>query len=275
MSNLTGGALKISKGMINGLSREFSMKSETEQKKIFFDLVGAPVLNEDFTSAKVNGKNVQVFCCATPNEAAYYAREHKGHEGVKGTPAELNQNIHVHDNDITFYKYGKLHQECLIHILRYLLSSVENEENLTWSAKMRKLLQEMIHYRNSLEPEEDFGPAEVQEFENRFDEILDIADKEYEYEPPTQYYRDGYNLSIRLRKYRDACLLFLHDKMVPPDNNLCERLLRSIKCKLRQVMTFRSFDALDYFCQSLTMIASLRDQNENLYETIADIFNTA
>jgi len=272
MSGITGGALEISKGMINGLSHEFSKKSEAEQHDIFLNLVGAPVLNEDFTTAKVNGKNVNVFCCATPYEAAYFAREHKGHAGVKGTPAELNPNIHVHDHDTTFFKYGRLHQECLVHILRYLLSSIQNEKNLTWSTKMRELIREMIHYRNSMDVEDDFDVGKVQEFENRFDQILDIAKNEYEYEPPTEYYKDGYNLSLRLREYRDACLLFLHDKRVPADNNICERLLRIFKRKLRQVMTFRSFDSLDYLCQSMTVIALLRTKNDNLYTGIADIF---
>jgi len=272
MSDLTGGALEISKGMINSLSKEFSNKSQPEQKNIFLNLVGAPVIQEDFTGAKVNGKNVNVFCCATPDEVAYFAREHKGREGVKGTPTELNPNIHVHDHDITFYNYGSLHQECMIHILRYLLSSIENEKNLTWSTKMRELIQEMIHYRKSLDAGEGFDADKVKEFESRYDQILDIADKEYEYEPPTKYYKDGYNLSLRLREYRDACLLFLHDKRVPPDNNLCERLLRLFKRKLRQVMTFRSFDSLEYLCQSMTVMALLRAQNENFYASVADIF---
>jgi hypothetical protein len=272
MSDITGGALEISKGMINGLSKEFSKKSKTEQRDIFLSLVGTLVLHEDFTTAKVNGKNVHIFCCATPNEAAYFAREHKGHKGVKDTPAELNPNTHVHDHDITFYSYGRLHQECLIHILRYLLSIIENEKNLTWSAKMRELIQEMIHYRKTLDSEEVFDADKVKEFENRYDQILDIADKEYEYEPPNKYNKDGYNLSVRLREYRDSCLLFLHDKSVPPDNNLCERLLRIFKRKLRQVMTFRSFDSLDYLCQSMTVMALLRTHNDNFYASVADVF---
>ena len=272
MSDVTGGALEISKGMINSLSKEFSNKSQPEQKNIFLNLAGAPVIQNDFTGAKVNGKNVNVFCCATPDKVAYFAREHKGREGVKGTPTELNPNIHVHDHDITFYNYGSLHQECMIHILRYLLSSIENEKNLTWSTKMRGLIQEMIHYRKSLDAEEGFDADKVKELESRYDQILDIADKEYEYEPPTKYYKDGYNLSLRLREYRDACLLFLHDKRVPPDNNLCERLLRLFKRKLRQVMTFRSFDSLEYLCQSMTVMALLRAQNENFYASVTDVF---
>ena len=272
ISELTGGALEISKGMINGLSHEFSEKSEFEQQKAFSNLVSAPVLNEDFTTAKVNGKNVNVFCCATPNEAGYYAREYKGHKGIKDTPAELNPNIHVHDHDKTFYNYGRLHQECLVHILRYLTGSIENEKNLTWNIKMRELIQEMIHYRNCLELDEDFNPDRVKEFEDKFDRILDIAENEYEYEPPSKYYKEGYNLSVRLREYKDACLLFLHDKKVPPDNNLAERLLRIFKRKMKQVMTFRSFDSLEYLCHCMTVMALLRVDSDNFYYSLVNVF---
>ena len=52
----------------------------------------------------------------------------------------------------------------------------------------------MIHYHNSLDPDEDFDPFRVKAFEERFGQILDIADREYEYEPPSKYYMDGVNL---------------------------------------------------------------------------------
>lgn len=273
LSDLTGGALQISKGMICGLGKEFSEKSKAEQSESFLNLVAAPVLHVDFTSAKVNGKNVNVAVCATPQEAGYYAREHKGHKGIKDTPAEFNPNTLVHDHDRTFYSYGKLHQECLIHILRYLLDSIQNEKGLTWSTQMRELLREMIHYRNSLDPDEDLDPAKVGAFEERFGQILDIADREYEYEPPSKYYMDGFNLKERLREFREAHLLFLHDKNVPADNNLAERLLRIFKRKQRQVMSFRSFESLEYLCQSLTMLAHLSNDEANLYESASRIFS--
>lgn len=272
LSDLTDGALQISKGMICGLSKEFSDKSKTEQSEAFLNLVVAPVLHVDFTSAKVNGKNVNVAICATPQEAAYFAREHKGHEGIKDTPAELNPNTLVHDHDKTFYKYGQLHQECLVHILRYLLDSIQNEKGLAWNTQMRELLREMIHYRNSLNPDEDLDPVKVRAFEERFGQILDLADREYEYEPPNKYYMDGFNLKERLREFREAHLLFLHDKNVPADNNLAERLLRIFKRKQRQVMSFRSFKSLEYLCQSLTMLAYLRNDEANLYQSASRIF---
>ena len=137
---------------------------------------------------------------------------------------------------------------------------------------MRDLLREMIHYRNSLDPEEDLDPVKVVGFEERFGQILDIADHEYDYEPPNKYYKDGFNLKKRLREFREAHLLFLHDKNITKDNNLAERLLRIFKRKQRQVMSFRSFSSLDYLCQSFTMLAQLRSCKVNVYKSVADIF---
>jgi hypothetical protein len=278
LAELTGGKLRISTGMINGLSKKFSQKTAADQKRAFADLLLSPVMNVDFTSARVNGKNMNVLVCATPSTAMYLAREHKGHEGVKDSPVESYQRALIHDHDITFYSYGRYHQECLEHVLRYLKDSLENETGLQWNRLMRELIREMIHFRNGLDPEDGRNPDEVdpervKELEARYDEILGIAEREYEYEPPNKYYLDGFKLSNKLRKYRDNHLLFLHDIRVSPTNNLAERLLRVFKRKLAQVMTFRSFDGLDYLCQSMGVVASSRALGQNLFESVAATFD--
>ena len=150
---------------------------------------------------------------------------------------------------------------------------MENEPNLQWNKQMRGLIQEMIHYRNNLEPKESPDNNYIKEFEARYKDILSIAQEEYEYEPPGKYYKDGYNLYRRLDKYMENHLLFLHNPGVPSDNNLSERLLRIYKRKQKQVMTFRSFDSLDYLCRGMSMINLLRAKNENLYTNVAKIFN--
>lgn len=278
LSELTGGELKISTGMISGLSKEFSLKTEADQKKAFADMLLAPVINTDFTSARVDGRNVNVIVCATPKSVLYFQREHKGHEGVKGTPVEEYQGVLVHDHDKTFYNYGTGHQECLDHPLRYLKASMENEPELKWNKLMWELLREMIHFRNGLAPDDDRNPDQidagrVNELEARYDEILALARKEYEYEPPTKYNKDGFNLYKRLFDYKDNHLLFLHDIRVPHSNSLAERLLRLYKRKQQQAMAFRSAYGLHYLCNSLGVIASLRANNNNLFESVASIFN--
>lgn len=272
ISELTDGQLQISKGMVNGLCKEFSEKTQAAQKSAFADIQLSPVVNVDFTGAKVNGKSAQVVVCATPTTVQYFAREHKGHEGIKGTPVEDYQGILVHDHDPTFYNYGSAHQECQDHVLRYLKDSIQNEPNLQWNTQMRELLREMIHCRNELTGEEKFSDNEITDFTNRYKEVLDTARSEYEYEPPNKYYMDGYNLYKRMDKFMDSHLLFLHDMKVPTNNNLSERLLRIFKRKLKQMMTFRSDDSLSYVCNGLSVIAMLRAQGKNLYKSMAEIF---
>lgn len=100
-----------------------------------------------------------------------------------------------------------------------------------------------------------------------------LAKNEYDYEPPSKYYKDGFNLYLRMAGYRSAHLLFLHDRRVPYSNSLSERLLRIYKRKQHQVMAFRSFDSLDDLCNALGVIATLRTHGKNLYESVAAIFD--
>ena len=278
LSELTGGQLQISAGMVNGLTQEFSENTEAEQKKAYADILLSPVMNADFTTVKVNGLNKQVLVCATPLITLYFAKDHKGHEGVKDTPVEDFQQILVIDHDAAFRNYGATFQECLEHVLRYLKDSIDNEPNLRWNTLMRDLIREMIHFRKSLDPEDSrdpdrIDPDKVKKFEAGYDEILKIARCEYEYEPPTKYYRNGFNLYKRLFAFKDNHLLFLHDKNVPWTNNLSERLLRILKRKARQVMAFRSDRGLIYLCDSLGVIATLRSQGGSLYDNVASIFD--
>ena len=275
---LTNGGLKLSTGMINGLSKDFSKKTEPEQKKAFADMLLTPAIYTDFTTAKVNGKNKAVLVCANDTGVLYFAKEHKGHEGVKGTPLETYQGALIHDHDMTFYSYGGDHQECLEHIRRYLKDSMANEPNLKWNSQMRQLINEMIRFKNDI-PQDDnrnpdqIDPAKVKAFDGRYDEILKLAEAEYEYEPPSKYYPEGFNLYKRLVKYKSYHLLFLYNKDVDPTNNLSERLLRIFKRKQQQVMAFRSWDGLDFLCNSLGVIATLCSQSEGLYQRVSTIFD--
>ena len=252
------------------------MKTEQEKKELFSSLMQKPVIHTDNTNARSNGNSCFVFIVAAPDGTAqYYYRKTKGHAGVKGTPVDFNQAaILVHDHDTTFYHYGSGHQECIAHILRYCKDSMQNEPDRKWNKKMYKLLREMVHYRNSVDEAEGFDEKTVRDFEDRYDSILKEAHEEYEYIPPSKYYRDGYNLSIRMKRYKSSHLMFLHDIRVPHNNNLAERLLRAYKRKQHQVMSFRSDTSIDYLCQSMSMLLSIRQDSEsNVYDSVSKIFD--
>ena len=275
LSELTNGEIEISDGMINGLCAEFSAKTGREKTEIIKKLMSSPVMNVDFTNASVNGKSAQVLVLASPSAdaALYIGREKKGHKGVEGTPLENYAGTVVHDHDTTFYKYGTDHQECTQHDIRYLIGSIQNEAELEWNKQMLELMRKMLHYRNSLSENESLSPSTVSEFEAEYDRILETAEKEYADEPPNDYYREGYNLFLRLRKYKENELLFLHDKRVPANNSLCERLARVYKRKQKQAVTLRSLKNLCYICDGLSIVYLLRANEENVYQKIAEIYD--
>ena len=274
LSDLTGGKLNISKGMVSKLSKEFALKTEPERRSACADMLLSPVMHTDCTNARENGKSCYVYVCATPDgKALYFARRKKGHEGVKGTVAEDYQGVLVHDHDITFYNYGEDHQECLAHVLRYLKSSIENEPDRTWNKKMHSLIQEMIHFRNKSQVPYTPETEKSSEFEKQYLKILETARKEYEDIPANTYYREGYNLFLRMEKYMRNHLLFLHDLRIPATNNEAERLLRNYKRKQAQAVTFRSFESIDYLCKCMSMLILMRlEEPENIFDRVSKIF---
>ena len=68
-------------------------------------------------------------------------------------------------------------------------------------------------------------------------------------------------------------VLFLRDTSVPPSNNIAERFARKFKRKAHQVMSFRSQDGVNRFCDGLSVIESVRAEGNNLFEEIAARFN--
>ena len=115
--------------------------------------------------------------------------------------------------------------------------------------------------------------ADFSRYEERYRELLQKAKEEYDYIPASDYYRDGYNLYLRMEKYMENHLLFLHDRRVPATNNEAERLLRSYKRKQQQAVTFRSFDTIRQLCQCMSMLIQMRQNEEtNLFDRVSQIF---
>ena len=127
---------------------------------------------------------------------------------------------------------------------------------------MPQLIQEMIHENNHA-PAEGLAEKKIAEFETRYDAIVQKAGKEYDCEPPSDYYRDGYNLYLRMVEYKHNHLLFLSNPLVDPDKNLCERKARVLKGKINQAISLRSFNHLTHFCESLSVLDSFAVDNKN------------
>ena len=238
LKEITDGQLDVSEGMICKLTREFAQKSKKEREQIFADLCESPTMHVDFTFGRLNGKLAIILICSSGYAVLYQAKEKKGFEGIKGSPAELFEGIIISDHEAAFLKLGVLHQECLAHILRYLRLVEENEPEKRWSGRMRALIQEMIHYWNGLSEPKTADPQTVAGFERRFGECLQTAREEYAGSPPKKYFREGINLAERMSEKTEDYLLFLNNPIVEPTNNEAERKARQFKEKAAEAVLF-------------------------------------
>lgn len=270
IEGISKGKIILSKGLINGLCKEFSASTSEDRKHIFSRLLQAPVMYSDATNGRVNGKSTFVIVCANENEMLYFFRDHKGHAGLKDTPVAEYQQTIVHDHDKTYYNYGADHQECLAHVLRYLQDSIDNEPDYTWNLQMKEFLSSMIHSvkdrRSSLTEEE------ILAFEKQYDKILRIGAVEYTQTPPNKYYRDGFNLHRRMQEYRHNHLLFLRHPEIEYTDNISERALRKYKRKQKQAVTFRSSQSVEFLCDAMSIIETNRLQGANIFQTAQTAF---
>ena len=172
----------------------------------------------------------------------------------------------------------KLSLSCLLHrsCIRIVLTPGLTEKTpmcLSVPNQMHTLIREMIHYRNGLDPGCGCDTAKVAEYKTRYRKILEKAKKEYEEIPCNDYYKEGYNLSIRMDNYMKNHLLFLHDHRIPTTNNLSERLLRKYKRKQVQAVSFRSFESIKALCECMSVLLMIRERSEyDYFENVSQIF---
>ena len=271
ISDFTNGVVSLSSGTIYNLSKEFSAATKEERDRIFSRLLHSRVLYSDATVSNINGKRNAVILCSNAEDVLFMHSERKGHSGLALTPVKDFTGTIVHDHDLTYYSYGKHHQECLAHILRYLVGASENEPDLTWHRQMHELLQEMIHVAK--ESGRVLSSKQIHSFENKYDKILALAKKEYEIHPPACFYPDGFNLYRRLRDYKLSTLYFLRHPEVEYTNNLSERELRKFKRKQKQAVVFRSCEGSKHICDALTIIESARLQHQGILRTATAAFS--
>ena len=273
MLDVSGGTVGPSTGMICNLSREFTKKTEAERNELFLKHLGADILHADFSFARKQGKQSAVMITATEDSVLYQAKAKKGNDGVKDTPVECYNGTLVSDHESAIAGHGKRHQECVSHVLRYVIASIENERKMEWNRKMRRWLRRAVSHWHAYS--EDTAAAWTDMSDKLITQlkvILLIAKREYEYIPPTKYFRDGFNLCKRMSASFEDYVLFLRDHSVPPTNNLAERCARKYKRKTHQMMSFRGDHGDEYLCNGLSVIETLRLQNKSVFNGLVERF---
>ena len=270
ISDITKRVINISTGTICNLSSEFSVATRAERAKIFSLLTHSDVLYSDATVSNINGKRKAVILCTNKEQVLYQHLDHKGHSGLSQSPVKNFEGILIHDHDKSYYSYGSSHQECLAHVLRYLIGAIESEPNLKWHKQMHKLLQKMIH--TAKKNKSGIPKDKIKTLTEQYVSLLDLAAEEYKKHPPNNDFTDGFNLYKRLRDYQDNHLYFLSHPEIDFTNNISERQLRKFKRKQKQAVVLRSDTGGQRICDALTIIETAKMQNRNVYDTVEAAF---
>ena len=275
---LSDGKIKMCQGTVGNTMKQFSKKTESIRKEMKKAILKSPVINEDETPTKVNGKimsTIGVFTKGITLLEAFKNRKLESFEEMGILDRYIGTVCHDHNNIHNSFIQSQ-QAECNFHILRYCKAEYEvhKREGIKEFMNYLLLLRDKVD-ELKLQGRTSFTTEEYKEAKEKYLELLDKWDKEfkkdYDYEKK-QYYESERCLKTRLREYVDDHLRFLTDFRIDFTNNLAERGLRKIKTKLKMAGGFRKLEFARYYCDAISIIDTCIKQTMNIGKTIKDIF---
>ncbi len=272
---ITEGKFDITKGTIANWSNALSAKLYNFTDEIFQGLHNSIYVHTDESPININGKNHQLHSYSNDKYTLQYVHESKSKEAMEelGFLPEYLGTL-IHDHNKVQYNFGTKHAECNVHILRYL-KGVKDFANHTWADDMSELLKEILHQRKLLKSIDVscFDETSMARYISRYDEILELANKQYQSDYDNNAYKDEERrLIVRLGEYKDNHLLFMYDFNIPFSNNRAEADIRPAKRK-QNIGIFRSKVGAKYYLQIRSFISTFLKNNKNVFRGIKDAFN--
>ena len=273
---LSNDKIKMCHGTVGNTIAQFSKKSKPILKKMKQQILKTPVINEDETPIKVNGKLMSVIGVFTKGISLLEAFEHRTLESFEEMGI-LNRYIGTvcHDHNKIHDSFIQSKQaECNFHILRYCKAEYEVHKR----ESIKKFMDYLLSLRDKvdeykLEGKTSFTEKEYEEVKTKYLKLLDIWDTEFKKDYDKKEYFDSERcLKTRLRERVDDHLRFLTDFRIDFTNNLAERGLRKVKTKLKIAGGFRKLEFSRYYCDAISIIDTCKKQNMNIGETIKNIF---
>ena len=189
----------------------------------------------------------------------------------------LFHGIAMHDCWASYWSYEDCqHAVCCAHLLRELTGIAENHPEQKWASAFIDLLTEMKKVKDKAVEagKETLSYYHYHKFDKRYDELIKQAREENPLPVTTEKKRErkkkGKILALveRLDNYKASVCLFIHNFMVPFDNNQAERDLRMIKVKTKVSGCFRSEEGARDYLKIMSYIGTAHKQGHNAYDAI-------
>ena len=187
------------------------------------------------------------------------------------------QGIAVHDCWASYWHYSDIqHAVCCAHLLRELTGIDENHPEQKWASAFIDLLLEMKKVKDEAveKGKDSLSYYHYHKFDKKYDELIEQARKENPLPETTEKKRGrkkkGKILALveRLANYKASVCLFIHNFMIPFDNNQAERDLRMIKVKTKVSGCFRTEEGAKDYLKIMSYIGTAHKKGYNAYEAI-------
>ena len=275
--------LPVSVGTISAMVHELAVQVRPAVQTIFQVLMCFPVNNADETGFRVEGVVYWLHSVCNALFTCLSIQRHRGEEGMRaiGFLPEY-RGVLVTDCLSSYWKFPQLsHAICNAHILRELKGIAENNPEQTWAGELRDLLREMDHCRNEAmrSKELPLSVEKVEEYEHRYDEILDkaamanpIPDRKPGQRGKTPKGKVR-SLIDRLRDHKKEALAFLTNSQIPFTNNLAEQSVRMAKVKGKVSGCLRTVSGANDFAAIMSFIGSVKKHRINVLSAVKSAFS--
>ncbi len=243
-------------------------------------LIGSQVLHNDETGFRIAGKGRWLHVAATSHLTYYQHHEKRGKRATDAIGILPHfQGISVHDSWASYLEYACTHALCNVHYLREL-TFISERYKQQWANAMKDLLLEI---KAQVDLARAQGKAVLpratrQEYEARY---LRLVEQGIAANPPPQRKKgtrgplrgdDVRNLLRRLRDYQTLILRFMHQFIVPFDNNVAEQDIRMMKLQQKIAGCFRTPEGATIFCRLRSYLSTMRKQGVHLLTALHHVF---
>jgi transposase len=243
-------------------------------------LIDSQVMHNDETGFRVAGQRLWLHVAST-SQLTYYQYHEKRGKAATDAMGILPQfhGISVHDSWASYLQYACLHALCNVHYLREL-TFIQEHYQQQWAKAMKDLLLEI---KAQVELTRSQGKAVLpramrQEYEERYQQLVEQGIAANPPPPRKKGTRgplrgdDVRNLLHRLRDYQALILRFMHQFIVPFDNNLAEQDIRMMKVQQKISGGFRTPDGATLFCRLRSYLSTMRKQGIHLLTALQHVF---
>ena len=270
--------IPIATGTISNMVKRCAHSLSDTVNKIKDKVVGSALGHFDETATRVDKKLWWVHNASNCEYTYLDISPKRGFKGMEqcGVLTEFT-GIAVHDCWASYWSYPDIqHAVCCAHLLRELTGITENHPEQKWASAFIDLLLDMKKVKEKAveNGRDSLSYYYYQKFDRKYDNLIEQARKENPLPKTTEKKRGrkkkGKILALveRLANYKASVCLFIHNFMVPFDNNQAERDLRMIKVKTKVSGCFRTEEGARDYLKIMSYVGTAHKQGYNAYEAI-------